>query len=146
MLKKDYDAALSDLRESLAIEESLGNRVGMASDYDGIGQVFLRKARAAGPETRDQWLREAEINFRKAYKISEGLDRRLAAIILDNLGEWASESGNSEAARDFWSRSRDLHQDLGLEKDKEGVERQLDKLPLISDDENSRPGPSQTRP
>jgi tetratricopeptide (TPR) repeat protein len=130
MEKGELDEARSDFEESLEIEKSLRNRVGVASDYYSIGQVYLKKAQLGRAEKRDrdQWLSDAKHKLVEAQETNGRLDWRLDAMILDGLGGWANQSGKTDAARRYWTQSRDLYRDLGLREDQAIIEKQLATL------------------
>ncbi|MFI5727283.1 CHAT domain-containing tetratricopeptide repeat protein [Streptomyces cyaneofuscatus] len=83
-------------RKSLAIEEDLGNRPGMASSFHQLGTVAQERG----------LLEEAEGWYRKSLAIEEGLGDRLSmAATYNQLGTVTQERGLLEEAEGWYRKS-----------------------------------------
>ncbi|MDH3997309.1 MAG: tetratricopeptide repeat protein [Desulfuromonadales bacterium] len=99
-------------RKSLAIEEALGCKEGMASDYGNLGN-----------------LDQAEEMYRKALTIDEELGRKEGvAIQYGNLGVLYRTRGELDQAEEMYRKSLAINEELGR---KEGVAIQYCNLGLL---------------
>ncbi|MDQ1027847.1 tetratricopeptide (TPR) repeat protein [Streptomyces umbrinus] len=98
------DEAEDWYRQSLTINEDLGNRPGMASTYHQLGRVAQERGR----------LDEAEDWYRQSLTINEDLgDRPGMAVIYHQLGRVAQERGRLDKAEDWYRQSLTINEDLG---------------------------------
>ena len=94
-LRGDYDAALDWHRRSLAIDEELGDRAGMASGYHQLGGVAQERG---DYDAALDW-------YRRSLAIDEELGNRAGmASGYHNLGAVAQERGDYDAALDWYRR------------------------------------------
>ncbi|OAB61292.1 hypothetical protein AY599_02025 [Leptolyngbya valderiana BDU 20041] len=108
------------LRKSVAIEEELGRKEGMASDYSNLGVILRHGGDLEG----------AEAMHRKALAIDEELGRKEGmAYNYGNLGVIAVQRGDAAEARRLWMLARDLYVQMGARPDVEQIQGWLDGLP-----------------
>ena len=100
----DYDAALDWYRKSLAIEEQLGDRAGMATSYHQLGMV-----------AQDRGDYDAALDwYRKSLAINEQLGNRAGmAASYHQLGIVAQDRGDYDAALDWYRKSLAIKEQLG---------------------------------
>jgi len=120
-----YDEALAWYRQSLAIEEELGNRSGMASSYHQLGRVA--EARGSYDEALD-W-------YRQSLAISEELgDRSGMAISHHQLGMVAQKRGSYDEALDWYRQSLAISEELG---DRSGMASSYHQLGRVAEERGS---------
>jgi tetratricopeptide (TPR) repeat protein len=91
-------------RKSLAIEEEIGDRPGMASSYNQLGTVAEGRGR----------LDDAEDWYRRALAIKEELaDKPGMAITYHKLGVAAQNRGRLDDAEDWYGKSLAINKELG---------------------------------
>ena len=100
----DYDTAEQRYRQSLAIEERLGNQVGMANSYGQLGNLaYLR----ADYDT-------AEASYRQGLIIFERLgDQAGIANIYHQLGMLAHDRGDHDTAEQRYQQALTMSERLG---------------------------------
>jgi tetratricopeptide (TPR) repeat protein len=100
----DYDAALDWYKKSLAINEQLGDRAGMATSYHQLGMVA---------EVRGEY--DAALDwYNKSLGIEEQLGNRAGvAISYHHLGIVAHRCGHYDAAFDWYKKSLGILEQLG---------------------------------
>jgi len=104
----EYEAALGWYEKSVALQEALGDRAGLATTYNNIGLIY--KARGEY-EAALGW-------YEKSVALKEALgDRAGLATTLHNMGYIAVAQGDLGRARALFTRSRDLYAQIGLDKD-----------------------------
>jgi tetratricopeptide (TPR) repeat protein len=91
-------------RESLAIEEELGNRSGIARSLTELGAVARKWARW---DEAEKWLNKALI-VRKELG-----DQRGMALTFDQLGHLATDRGRWDEAANWFRRSLDTNDEVG---------------------------------
>ncbi|RNC82499.1 MAG: DUF4062 domain-containing protein [Phycisphaera sp.] len=117
----NLDAAEDYHKRSLAIEESLGRKEGMASDLGNLGLIEQMRGN----------LDAAEEYLMRSLAIDKSLGRKEGmAIQLGNLGLIEQTRGNLDAAEDYHKRSLAIEESLGR---KEGMAIQLGNLGLIEE-------------
>jgi tetratricopeptide (TPR) repeat protein len=100
----DLAAAEAWYRKSLEIEETLGNRPGMASSYHQLGTVAQNRGDLAA----------AEALYRKSLEIKEALgDRPGMAMTYHQLGMVAQDRGDVDAAEAWYRKSLEIDEALG---------------------------------
>jgi tetratricopeptide (TPR) repeat protein len=100
----DYGQALDWYRKSLAINEKLGNRAGIASSYHQLGRVA--EDRADYDQALD-W-------YRKSLAINEELGNRAGmASSYHHLGIVAQQHGDYDKALDWYRKSLAIEDELG---------------------------------
>lgn len=100
----DLGGAGDWFRQSLAIEEELGNRRGMASSYHQLGMIAQEQGDL---DAAEDWCRQS-------LAIAGELgDRRGMASSCHQLGVVAQERGDLDGAGDWHSRSLAIEEDLG---------------------------------
>jgi tetratricopeptide (TPR) repeat protein len=98
------DEAEDWYRQSLAIEEDLGNRSGMAITYRQLGKTAQNRGR----------LDEAEDWYRQSLAIEEDLGNRpRMAVIYHELGNTAHMRGRLDEAEDWCRQSLAIEEELG---------------------------------
>ena len=91
-------------RKSLEIEEQLGRKEGMASDYGNLGIVYQDRGD----------LDEAEAIYRKALELDEQLGRKEGiASNYSNLGNLYQMRGDLDEAARYWTLSLTLACEMG---------------------------------
>ncbi|MFH1110795.1 MAG: tetratricopeptide repeat protein [Planctomycetota bacterium] len=116
----DLDQAESMHRKSLEIEEKLGRLEETASKYANLGVVYQKRGD----------LEQGEAMYKKALAIDEKLGRvEGMAMRYGNLGATYKQLGDLGAAREYWTRSRDLYARIGIPHLVEKVQSWLDGLP-----------------
>nr|BFE74483.1 hypothetical protein GCM10020092_077840 [Actinoplanes digitatis] len=89
----DYQQALIQCREALALNQKINNRYGEASAWDSIGFVHHHLGQ----------YREAVACYRSGLKLVRDLgDRPGESILLDHLGDTHRAAGDLPAARHAW--------------------------------------------
>ncbi|MFO0835871.1 MAG: tetratricopeptide repeat protein [Phycisphaerales bacterium] len=115
----NLDAAEDYHKKSLAIEEKLGRREGMASDYGNLGNIELTRGN----------LDTAEEYLKKAMAIHEKLGRQEGmASDYANLGLIEQTRGNLDAAEEYLKQALAIHEKLGMQ---EGMAAAYGNLGLI---------------
>jgi tetratricopeptide (TPR) repeat protein len=100
----EYDAALQWYQKSVAIQETLGDRAGLATSYNNIGLIY--KARG-DYEAALQW-------YQKSVAIKETLgDRPGLAASYNNIGLIYKARGDYEAALQWYQKSVAINEALG---------------------------------
>ena len=108
-------------RKSLAIEEHLGDRPGLAASYHQLGMVAQDRGR----------LEDAEDWYRKALAIKEDLgDRPGLAACYHQLGVIAHLRGRLEDAEDWYRKALAIKEDLG---DRPGLALSYGQLGLLAE-------------
>jgi tetratricopeptide (TPR) repeat protein len=98
------DEAEDWYRKSLAIEEELGNRPGMADTYHQLGNSAFLRGR----------LDEAEDWYRKSLAIEEELGNRPGMVgSYHQLGMAAQEGGRLDEAEDWYGQAIAVEEELG---------------------------------
>ncbi len=89
LLLKQYDLAISQFKKSLKLEENLGNKLGMAINYQNIGEALEEQGK----------LDEAMENYRTALAYDEKLgSARGQAICKNSIAQIYIKQGNSNEA------------------------------------------------
>jgi tetratricopeptide (TPR) repeat protein len=99
----DYDAALDCYRDSLAIDERLGNLVGMASCYNNLGIVAQKRG---DYDAALDWCRKS-LAIEKQLGNLEGI-----ATSYNNLGIVAQKRGDYDAALNWYRKSLAINEQL----------------------------------
>jgi tetratricopeptide (TPR) repeat protein len=103
-LRGDLAAAEQWYRQSLQINESLGNRPGMANSYHQLGMVAQLRGDLAAAE---QW-------YRQSLQIKEALGNRPGmANSYHQLGTVAQDRGDLAAAEQWYRQSLQIEEALG---------------------------------
>ncbi|HEX7635256.1 MAG TPA: tetratricopeptide repeat protein, partial [Noviherbaspirillum sp.] len=90
-------------RKALAIEEALGRKEGMASDYGNLGILYWDRGE----------LDRAEEMYRKSLAINEALGRKEGmASDYGNLGNLYRDRGELERAEEMYRKSLQLFSEL----------------------------------
>jgi tetratricopeptide (TPR) repeat protein len=99
MDRQEYDEAITLLEDARAIDETLGNRRGLAKRADAMGLVLMREGRES----------QAESKFKEAQTVAEkeGYDRALAYIHY-HLGELFAQRQNWNAAKSEYETAINL--------------------------------------
>jgi tetratricopeptide (TPR) repeat protein len=116
------DEAMDWYRQSLAIDEELGDRPGMASSYYQLGWAshILRR------------LDESEDWYRKSLAISEEFgDRPGMAMTYNALGVTVQDRGRLDEAEEWYRRSLAIKEELG---DRPGMARTYHQLGTAAQD------------
>ena len=114
------DEAADWYARSLAIEEELGNRPGMAASYGVFGRVAAARGR----------LDEAAAWYAKARAIFEELgDRPGMAASYSELGMVAQDWGRLDEAADWYARSLAIKEELG---DRPGMAASYHQLGMVA--------------
>jgi tetratricopeptide (TPR) repeat protein len=109
-------------RKSLAIEEELGNRPGMADSYHVLGSVALLRAR----------LNDAEDWYRKSLVIKQELGNRPhTAMTYHQLGMVAQFRGRLDDAKDLYRKAVAIEEEFG---DRPGMALTYGQLGLLAED------------
>ncbi len=109
LIRGDLDAAETEYRKAQALNETLGSKEGLASNYANLGNVY---------KTRGD-LDAAEAEYRKAQALNEALDSREGlANNYANLGNVYQTRGDLDAAMTEYRKSIKLNEILG---NKEGL-------------------------
>jgi tetratricopeptide (TPR) repeat protein len=106
MDKGEYDEAMSRLEDAQAIDETLGNKRGLARRYDAMGLVMMRQGRNS----------QAESKFKDAMKAAsaEDYDRGMAYIachtgeLYKGQSNWTTAESNFQQAVDLAEKSEEL--------------------------------------
>ena len=115
------DEAEDWYRQSLAIDEELGDRFGMAISYHQLGVTA---------QDRGQ-LDEAEEWYRRSLDITEELgDRPDMAITYHQLGVTAQDRGRLDEAEEWYRHSLDIKEELG---DRPGMAMTNGQLGLLAE-------------
>jgi len=118
----NYDEALKYYQKSLAIEEKLGNKKGVALSLWGIGNVYLDKG------DYDNALEQ----YQKALKTFEKIDDiKNVAGCLHQVGRIYQERGDYAAALDQYQKSLEIKEKIG---DIAGVAKSLHQVGRIYQD------------
>ncbi|MBX9634034.1 MAG: tetratricopeptide repeat protein, partial [Magnetospirillum sp.] len=100
----DLDAAENWCRQTLTIEEELGNKPGMASSYHQLGIIAQRRDDL---ETAENW-------YRQSLAIKEELGKRLGmASTYHQLGIIAQMRNDLTAAENWYRQSLAIEEELG---------------------------------
>jgi len=116
-----WDDAEKWYRASLAIEDELGDRNGMAWSYRDLGGVA--RARARWDEAK-KWYSES-----LTIKKEQG-DRRGMALAFDGLGNLKENQRRWDEAKECYRQSLVISQDLG---DQDGVARSFHHLGMVAE-------------
>jgi protein O-GlcNAc transferase len=115
----ELEQAEAAWRKSLALEEALGRKEGMAQDYGNLGNVY---------RTRGE-LDKAEEMHRKSLALEEALGRKEGmAQDYGNLGLVAYTRGDLDKAEEMYRKSLAISEALGL---KEATANQYGNLGLV---------------
>jgi len=99
MDRGEYDTAMSKLEDAQAVDETLGNKRGLARRYDAMGLVLMRQGRH----------NEARDKFDEAMGLAsaEGYDRALAYIAY-HMGEFYKTQSDWRNAKTSFEQAIDL--------------------------------------
>ena len=119
--KGDYDAALGCYAKALAIDEEIGNQIGVAGTLNNIGMIHREKGNG------DQALE----CFNRSVEISEEIGHQVyLANHLGNLGVVYFDSGDYIKALDYHRRSLAIREKIG---DQLGFSHSLSNIGVVYD-------------
>ncbi len=117
----DYDAALQWYQKSVAIQETLGDRAGLAASYNNIGMIYNARG---DYDAALQW-------YQKSVAIKEALgDRARLATSYNNIGEVNRARGDYDAALQWYQKSIAINEALG---DRAGMATSYNNIGMIYD-------------
>lgn len=124
-IQGNYPGALAQFEKSLAIDEKLNDKVGVATMLVNIGSIYKEK---------DDQARALEY-YSKALPAFEQLgDKRGISATLNNIGGIYSSQGDTTRALEYYEKSKVIAEEAG---DKQGVAKCLSNIGIINDNQGN---------